>query len=118
MDEHPNAKRLRELADGPDEAWDETWSDDIVWHMIGQAEPIRGKAALLGTESNWEKVDQKVHDVLSNDEHGVVLIETTARRNGRTLTYRTAEIYHWRGDKISERWAFADDTEAITRFFA
>jgi hypothetical protein len=28
-----------------------------------------------------------------------------------------AEIYHVRDGKISARWAFSDDTEAINRFF-
>ena len=34
-----------------------------------------------------------------------------------SLVYRTAEIYHMRDGKISERWAFSDDTERINRFF-
>jgi ketosteroid isomerase-like protein len=42
----------------------------------------------------------------------------TTSRWAQTLTYRTAEIYHVRDGKISARWAFSDDTEAINRFFA
>ncbi len=40
------------------------------------------------------------------------------RRGGQTLTYRTAEIYHIRDGRVTERWAFSDDTAAITAFFA
>ena len=47
----------------------------------------------------------------------IALVEATAIRNGKTLTYRTAEIYHIRNGKITERWAFSDDTAAITAFF-
>ena len=36
----------------------------------------------------------------------------------RTLTYRTAEIYHMRDGKVTERWAFSDDTQRIIDFFA
>jgi len=55
---------------------------------------------------------------VANDDHTVVLTIATATRDGRTLEYRTAEILHIRDGKIAERWAFSDDTEAITKFFA
>jgi ketosteroid isomerase-like protein len=56
--------------------------------------------------------------VIANDTHAVALLETTFRKGDETFTYRTAEIYHIRDGKISARWAFSDDTEAINRFFA
>lgn len=59
-----------------------------------------------------------VHDILGNDEHVVGLFDATGTRGGRTLHYRVAEIYHFRDGKVSERWAFSDDTAAITEFFA
>ena len=46
------------------------------------------------------------------------LVEAHATRGGRTLDYRTAEIVHIRDGKITERWAFSDDTQRITDFFA
>ena len=60
----------------------------------------------------------KVHDVVANDEHVIALVEATATRDGKTLNYRTAEIMHIRDGKITERWAFSDDTAAIVEFFA
>ena len=66
----------------------------------------------------WEIVGGTTHDVIANDEHAIGLIEVTARRGDRTLTFRTAEIYHMRDGKIAERWTFSDDTEAIKQFFA
>ena len=48
----------------------------------------------------------------------IALVDATATRGGKTFTYRTAEIYHIRDGKIAERWAFSDDTAAITAFFA
>ena len=42
----------------------------------------------------------------------------TATMGDQSLTYRTAEIYHMRDGKITERWAFSDDTERINRFFS
>jgi hypothetical protein len=48
----------------------------------------------------------------------VALGTATATHGDRTLVYRTAEIYHVRNGQVSERWAFSDDTKAITDFFA
>ena len=54
---------------------------------------------------------------MANDEHAIVLVAATATIGGQELVYRTAEIYHMRDGKITERWAFSDDTERINRFF-
>ena len=55
---------------------------------------------------------------MANDEHAVALVTATATMGDRSLTYRTAEIYHVRDGKITERWAFSDDTDRINRFFS
>jgi uncharacterized protein len=99
---------------------DELVADDIVWHEIGRAEPRRGKDALRAVSpgtTNYTS-EGKTHDILASDDHAVTLVEATATRAGRTLTYRTAEIYHVRDGKVTERWAFSDDTAAIVAFFA
>lgn len=125
MDEHPNATVLRELADrmkaGDMEAAMSALADDVVWHEIGRAEPTRGKQALAQryAESVGDfQVDVETHDVVANDEHAVQLLDVTARRGDATLRYRTAEIYHMEDGRITERWAFSDDTERIVAFFA
>ena len=93
----------------------------MVWHEIGRAEPRRGKAALRAAGPDGGAADYHVtgtlHDVLANDDHTIALVDATATRDGKTLSYRTAEIYHVRDGKIIERWAFSDDTAAITAFF-
>ncbi len=48
----------------------------------------------------------------------LALGEANATRAGKTLTYRTAKIYDLRDGRITERWAFSDDTAAIVAFFA
>jgi ketosteroid isomerase-like protein len=99
---------------------DELVADDIVWHEIGRAEPRRGKDALRAVSPGTTDyaIEGKTHDVLASDDHAIALVEATATRAGRTLTYRTAEIYHIRDGKVTERWAFSDDTAAIVAFFA
>ena len=64
------------------------------------------------------EITAKIHDVVANDEHTISLVDATATRGGKTLSYRTAEIMHIRDGKVTERWAFSDDTAAIVAFFA
>jgi len=125
MDEHPNAtlmRRLQERMDAGDmEAAFNAASDDIEWHEIGRAEPTVGKEALMKRfEESFggAEITASMHDVVANDEHVVQLLNVTATRDGRTLEYRTAEIYHIRDGKITARWAFSDDTARIVEFFS
>jgi len=123
MAEHPNAVMARQVNDlmsrGEGQAVEGFLADDVEWHEIGRSEPVRGKAALrahMTGDVDYE-ITYKVHDVVANDEHTIALGEATATRGGKTLTYRTAEIYHVRDGKITARWAFSDDTAAIVSFF-
>lgn len=126
MSEHPNAVLARQAADalnrGDMQALDAFIADDVIWHEIGRSEPRRGKEALRAASPGGGAVDfditVKVHDIVASDDHTIALVEATATRGGKTFNYRTAEIYHVRDGKIVERWAFSDDTAAITEFFA
>ena len=126
MSEHPNAVIARRLMDAFDsgdmQVMDGLIADDVVWHEIGVSEPRRGKAALAAAAPGGGAVDYTItgalHDVLASDDHAIALVDATATRGGKTLKYRTAEIFHLRDGKITERWAFSDDTAAITAFFA
>lgn len=125
MDEHPNVTAVREWArameTGDIQAATAGLADDVEWHEIGRSEPTRGKAAL---EQRYQEsmgdyeIKAQTHDVVGNDDHVVQLVNVTATRGGRTLEYRTAEIYHVRDGKITARWAFSDDTARIVEFFA
>lgn len=120
-----NAAIARKLADafgrGDMQQLDTLIADDVVWHEIGRAEPRHGKEALRavgpGGAADYT-ITGTTHDILASDDHVVTLVDATATRGGKTLSYRTAEIYHFRDGKVSERWAFSDDTAAITAFFA
>ena len=123
MAEHPNAAAIRaaqERANNDPMSMADMLDDDIVWHEIGRDEPIRGKQALMERfasmpEGGEIKVD--THDVVANDEHTIQLVTATATLGDKQLVYRTAEIYHMRDGKVTERWAFSDDTERINEFF-
>jgi uncharacterized protein len=97
-------------------------ADDVVWHEIGRSEPRRGKdelrAASPGPGDADYEITTSLHDVLGSQDHAIALVEATAIRAGKTLKYRTAEIFHIKDGKVVERWAFSDDTAAIAAFFA
>ena len=125
MDDHPNAAQIRKIAEEAERTGDmstafDNVADDIVWHEIGRDEPIRGKQALMERFAGMPEgatIKTETHDVVANDEHAIQLVTATATLGDKELVYRTAEIYHVRDGKITERWAFSDDTDRINKFF-
>jgi len=124
MAEHPNAAMIRksiEAMNVNDVAFlEDVIADDVVWHMIGVPEPARGKEAMrsmMGGDGGFE-ITVQLHDVTASDDHVVALVNAHAVRDGKTLDYNTAEIFHVTDGKITERWAFSDDTARISEFFA
>jgi ketosteroid isomerase-like protein len=125
MADHPNAAIIRAAGERMQASGDmmsmaDMLDDDVVWHEIGRDEPIRGKQALMERWSGMPadaSITADTHDVLANDDHCIQLVTATARMGDRELVYSTAEIYHMRDGRITERWAFSDDTDRINRFF-
>ena len=125
MADHPNAAKIRAASDSMERSGDmmsqmEMLDDNVVWHEIGRDEPIRGKQALIERFSSMPEgaaIKVETHDIVANDEHAIALVTATATMGDKELVYRTAEIYHMSDGKVTERWAFSDDTERINRFF-
>jgi ketosteroid isomerase-like protein len=121
MTEHPNAVHIRERFGTGDLAEMAEWlADDVVWHQIG-GDTLRGKQSVIDSMSGFADVEfsMDLHDVVANDDHTIALMEVSIGTGGQSFSYRTAEIYHIDEDgKITERWAFSDDTQAINEFFS
>ena len=125
MADHPNAAKVRAASDAIEQSGDmssqmDLVDDNVVWHEIGSDEPVRGKQALMERYSNMPEgagIKVETHDVVGNDDHVIALVTATATMGDQELVYRTAEIYHMRDGKITERWAFSDDTDRINKFF-
>ena len=122
--EHPNVMAARAMAKAMDVGDFQTagtyLADDVEWHVIGRKEAYHGMAGLPDSMKDYgdSTITFKLHDVVGGDGHTLALGEATAVRGGKTLNYRTVEIYHFKDGKVTERWAFSDDTKAIADFFA
>ncbi len=125
MAEHPFAALVREGIEALNrqdyEGFGAMIADDVVWHMIGVPEPVRGKAAMtegLGGGSSDFTITAELHDITASDDHVIALVKAHATKGDQTLDYNTAEIFHVSDGKVTERWAFSDDTARITEFFS
>lgn len=92
---HPNEDLLRKgyaaFAEGDLDTIMGLFDDDITWHLPGRNQlsgDHRGKeqvGALLGKimELTQGTFQIELHDVLANEDHGVVLAHETAERDGK-----------------------------------
>ena len=123
--EHPNATLVREGMEAFDRGdYRGIWRHArgrIVWHQIGAptlTARTRWRENMPRRDAGWS-ITTEVHDIVANDEHVVALVTAHATRpDGQKLDYRTTEIVHVRDGKVTERWAFSDDTQKIIDFFA
>lgn len=126
MAEHPNVERARKgyaaFANGDMDTVGELLSDDIVWHAGGNnilSGDYKGKEAVFGLlgrimQETGGTLSQDVHDILANDEHVVVLVQTSAERNGVRVDQRAVDVMHADADgRITEFWRFFEDSAAV-----
>jgi ketosteroid isomerase-like protein len=124
MSDHPNAARYRAahaaFASGDLESFRSMLADDVVWNTLG-GDTIYGAEAVATSMSGLAGLDFDIslHDAIANDDHVIGLVDVHVTAGDKEISYRTAEIHHVDGEgKVTERWTFSDDTQAITDFFA
>jgi len=54
-----------------------------------------------------------LHAVFADDEHGAVLVVTTASRGGRSVTTNDVHVFHLRDGKVVEFWDASTDQYAF-----
>lgn len=104
----------------------DSFTDDVVFHIAGRnalSGDHRGKQNVLTRLFQaWEEafggLEIRVHDVLANDDHVVVLSDRRATRDDRSIEMRAASVYHVRGGRIAEAWLFEWDPYAVDEFLA
>jgi ketosteroid isomerase-like protein len=122
---HPNEALLRkayaDFARGDLEAYLSVCVDDFTFSVPGQNKmtgSYKGREQffqLAGKvmELTGGAFEEEVHDVLANDEHGVVLAIHRFNRDGGAKEYRTAHIYEIRDGKLVECWEQPQDPAAL-----
>jgi ketosteroid isomerase-like protein len=99
--------------------------DDITWHestpgFEGDYQGRDNVLALLGRvfqEAGVAFSRVSIHDILANDDHTVILHESTLTQKGRSFTGQYADIYHVRDGKITEHWHLVVHPKADEEFF-
>jgi len=101
------------------------FAEDIVWHAAGRLPPAgdyRGREAVFGFLGTLRELAGgslphfDVHAVLADDEHGVALVIGTISRDGRSLTWSGAHVFHLRDGKVAEFWDANTDQYAYDEF--
>ncbi len=101
-------------------------TDDVVFHFPGQnnfSGNYKGKDAALGlllrvNEWTGGKTRIRLHDVLANDQHGVLLYTVTSSHGDREISYRYINLYHFRESQISEVWGVVQDCPEFDDFYS
>lgn len=127
---HPNEELLRREYEGRArrdlEVVAATFHDDIVWRVPGRSAisgTYRGKDEVLGYVRTRQELaggtfEITVHDVLANDEHGLVIASGRTARNGRDWTWRGHGLYRFRDGKIVECCLLPEDQYLFDEIWA
>jgi ketosteroid isomerase-like protein len=130
MPEHPNVGTIRDgyalFNKGEMAAASESWSDDILWHAPGNnplSGDYRGKQEVLGFFGKMQgmgvtSMDLEVHDILANDEHATVMVETRVHRGDAHLDSRQVHVWHLKDGKATEFWNIVSDQAAADTFWS
>ena len=124
MAEHPNVARIKDgyaaFAKGDFAVLNDLFAEDLLWHEGGRNQlsgEYRGRDAVYGLFGKLMEVTEgsfhlDLHAAFADDEHGVVLVTTTASRGGRSIEVNEAHVFHLRDGKVVEFWNASTDQYA------
>lgn len=125
---HPNAQTVmrgfQAFAEGDMAAMRDLFADDATWHGGGRNKwsgDYEGTDAIMGLMSGIggeATIDNQPHAILADDDHVVVLVNSTSTRNGKTFTGNTVFVFHVDGDKVTEAWSVPSDPYGLDEFWA
>ena len=125
---HPNEEVARKaseaLSKGDMETFLSLHTDDTVVHFPGRgamAGDHRGKdgvAKLLQQQMQILDSPPEIenHDILTNDDHTVLLNKSRATRGGKILEQDQIVVMHITGGKIAEVWLQFSDQQGLDEF--
>ncbi len=102
------------------------FDEDIVWHepglgqLAGDRKGHQQVTELFGRvfELSGGTFKNEIHDILANDEHGVVLVRTTAVRDGKPFDATGCHVWHLHDGKATEFWNLTVDRYAADEFWS
>ncbi len=124
MSDHPNAEALRKgyaaFAAGDMETVASLFADDIVWHQSGNSPlsgDFAGKDAVFGTFARLAELTagtfgQQIHDLLANDEHAVVMVESWWEQP-HPFRAKSVHVWHAKDGIATEAWLMDQDQAAV-----
>jgi hypothetical protein len=130
MADHPNVALLRKgyeaFAKGDLDTLRGLFADDIVWHSPGNnilSGDYKGHEEVFGffgriVQETGGNFSNDIHDVLANDEHAAVMVNAHSERNGKTLDAPVVHIFHVKDGKVTEFWAFGQDSNELDAFWS
>lgn len=123
-----NKKLIQEGFDafsaGDMERMAELFTPDVKWHtpgnnpLAGDHEGLENVLGLFAKVSGEAEMSIDVHAILADDEHGVALLTSTAKRGDKTFSGQSAFAYHFAGGKVSEVWTLSNDQAGIDAFWS
>ena len=130
MADHPNVELLRKgygaYGSGDLAVLTELFADDLVWHVAGRNQlsgDYKGRDQVFGffgkiMELSGGTAVLDVHDILANDEHGVVLVSNSATRDGKSFSGQDVHTFHIREGRVVEFWDLPVDQYAADEFWS
>jgi ketosteroid isomerase-like protein len=128
---HPNEARFREGYELFGKGDLETlrrdfFTEDTVWHTAGNNALTGDAVGIDAVMENFMKTFQlsggsfktEIHDVLANDDHGVVIGNASAERDGKMYEWKYTHVVHFKDGKVSESWVMTDEPNQPDAVFA
>jgi ketosteroid isomerase-like protein len=129
MSEHPNVELLRRgfaaFAQGDMATLDGLFADDAAWHVAGRnrfSGDYKGKAAIFQYFGEFiqaqDTFEQDIHALFADDDHGVALVKSHAKRGNKRLEGDTVLVFHIAKGQVTETWVVSTDPYAGDEFWA
>jgi ketosteroid isomerase-like protein len=107
------------------EAVEECLTPDVVLNVPGStlvSGSFKGRDVVMMAlgrlaEMGGEHLRIHLHDIIANDQHGVVMYDVKAQRDGRQISYSHLDIYHFRDGKIREIIGCPHDIGAFEKLY-
>lgn len=117
-------QEFRAFAEGDMATMKELFADDATWHGGGRNKwsgAYTGPDSILrmmGGLSEEATIDNQPHAILADDDHVVVLINSSLSRNDKSFSGNTVFVFHVSDGKVAEAWSIPGDPYGLDEFWA